>query len=318
MPNIKDIAKLAGVSVTTVSRVLNNHPYVAEEKRARVQSVIDELDYSPNRSAMDLARGKTNTVGVIIPYNDHPWFDKIVNGILEAAFKNRYSVTLFPTGYDPKEEEKYLMRLKTKQVDGLIITSRANNWDVILPYLAYGPIIACEYVESKDVSCSYIDRVKAYRAGFQFLQDEGYKKVAFTAGRASRESTSTYGKINAYEQVFGPVGENRFLSECYTLEDGVKAGKHFFVEGKDWPDAIYANGDEVAAGVMYHVKELGLRVPEDVAILGQENLPIGKALEITTLDHNLKKLGENAFSIFEQGKLQRIKVEHELIRRKTV
>ncbi|MCQ97433.1 LacI family transcriptional regulator, partial [Listeria monocytogenes] len=158
MPNIKEIAKLAGVSVTTVSRVLNNHPYVAEEKRARVQAVIDELDYSPNRSAMDLARGKTNTVGVIIPYNDHPWFDKIVNGILEAAFKNRYSVTLFPTGYDPKEEEKYLMRLKTKQVDGLIITSRANNWDVILPYLAYGPIIACEYVESKEISCSYIDR----------------------------------------------------------------------------------------------------------------------------------------------------------------
>lgn len=104
MPNIKEIAKLAGVSVTTVSRVLNNHPYVAEEKRVRVQAVIDELDYSPNRSAMDLARGKTNTVGVIIPYNDHPWFDKIVNGILEVAFKNRYSVTLFPTGYDPKEE----------------------------------------------------------------------------------------------------------------------------------------------------------------------------------------------------------------------
>lgn len=227
MPNIKEIAKLAGVSVTTVSRVLNNHPYVAEEKRARVKAVIDELDYSPNRSAMDLARGKTNTVGVIIPYNDHPWFDKIVNGILEVAFKNRYSVTLFPTGYDPKEEEKYLMRLKTKQVDGLIITSRANNWDVILPYLAYGPIIACEYVESKEVSCSYIDRVKAYRAGFQFLEDEGYKKVAFTAGRASRESTSTYGKINAYEQVFGPVGDNRFLSECYTLEDGLKAGEHF-------------------------------------------------------------------------------------------
>ncbi|MBD4969718.1 substrate-binding domain-containing protein, partial [Xanthomonas citri pv. citri] len=89
--------------------------------------------------------------------------------------------------------------------------------------------------------------------------------------RASRESTSTYGKINAYEQVFGPVGDNRFLSECYTLEDGLKAGEHFFAAGKDWPDAIYANGDEVAAGVMYHVKKLGLRVPEDVAILGQEN-----------------------------------------------
>ncbi|MBN9975218.1 substrate-binding domain-containing protein, partial [Listeria monocytogenes] len=77
-----------------------------------------------------------------------------------------------------------------------------------------------------------------------------------------------------------------------------KAGVQFFAEGKDWPDAFYANGDEVAAGVMYHVKKLGLRVPEAVAILGQENLPIGKVLEITTLDDNLKKLGENAFTIF--------------------
>ncbi|MBC1472112.1 LacI family DNA-binding transcriptional regulator [Listeria seeligeri] len=318
MPNIKEIAKLAGVSVTTVSRVLNNHPYVAEEKRARVQKIIDELDYSPNRIATDLALGKTNTIGIILPYNDHPWFDKIVNGVLEAAFKNRYSVTLFPTGYDTKEEEKYLMRLKTKQVDGLIITSRANNWDVILPYLAYGPIIACEYVDSPEISCSFIDRIGAYRDGFLFLQQEGYKKVAFTAGRESLESTSTYGKINAYEQVFGMVGENRFLSECYTFEDGLKAGKHFFGEGKDWPDAFYANGDEVAAGIMFHVKKIGLRVPEDVAILGQENLAIGKALEITTLDHHLKKLGENAFYIFEQGKLQNIQVKHELIRRKTV
>ncbi|KIU10130.1 transcriptional repressor of carbon supply (LacI family) protein [Bacillus subtilis] len=85
-----------------------------------------------------------NTVGVILPYSDHPCFDKIVNGITKAAFQHEYATTLLPTNYNPDIEIKYLELLRTKKIDGLIITSRANHWDSILAYQEYGPVIACD------------------------------------------------------------------------------------------------------------------------------------------------------------------------------
>ncbi|WP_099221788.1 LacI family DNA-binding transcriptional regulator [Listeria costaricensis] len=318
MPNIREIAKLAGVSVTTVSRVLNDHPYVAAEKRARVQEVIKELDYIPNRSATNLARGKTETVGVILPYNDHPWFDKVTSGVLEAAFKQRYSVTLFPTNYDPETEEKYLMMLKTKQVDGLIIVSRANPLEIIEPYAAYGPIVVSEYTELEGLSCAYLDREEAYRAGFQYLYNEGYRRVAFTAGRDAGISPSTSAKIKAYQAVFGEEPRDNLLLDCYSVRDGYDAADYFFAETSFRPDAIYATGDEAGAGIMQYAAEHGLKVPQDVAVLGQENLPIGVVLGLSTLDQHLKKLGRTAFQIFKSGKVQKKRIDHSLIIRTTV
>ncbi|WP_163651750.1 LacI family DNA-binding transcriptional regulator [Listeria sp. PSOL-1] len=318
MTNIKEIAKLAGVSVTTVSRVLNEHPYVAEDKRSRVLHVIEKLDYTPNRSARNLARGRTNTVGVILPYNDHPWFDKVANGILEAAFQEKYSVIFFPTNYDPKIEEKNLLMLKTKQVDGLIITSRANSLEKIVPFTEYGPIILNEYTDIPEFSCAYVDRLLAFCEGFSFLKENGNKRVTFTTGRDSALSPSTAKKIEAYQTIFDTIEEDDYLLDCYTVEDGYLAAQYFFEEAKWRPDAIYANGDEVAAGMLLYAEKRGLRVPEDVAILGQENLPISRVLHLTTLDHHLKELGKTAFNIFFSGKIRKQKIAHSLIKRSTV
>ena len=105
-----------GECVGTVSRVLNRHPYVSEEKRRLVNQVMKELDYTPNRTAIDLIRGKTNTIGVILPYSDHPCFDKIVNGITKEAFAHDYVTTLLPTNYDPAIEMTYFELLKMKRL----------------------------------------------------------------------------------------------------------------------------------------------------------------------------------------------------------
>lgn len=102
MANIIDIAKLAGVSVSTVSRVINNHPYVSESKRNNVQRVIDELDYTPNRLAVDLIRKETKNIGVIIPYNNNQAFDQLLHGVLNRSFEHDYSVMVLPTKYHPE------------------------------------------------------------------------------------------------------------------------------------------------------------------------------------------------------------------------
>ena len=105
MTNIRDIAKLTGYSVSTVSRVINNHPYVDETKRAKILSVINELSYVPNASARQLSYGKTKNIGVILPYTDHPYFDQLLSGIIEVAFNEDYQVTLLQQIIRQKERE---------------------------------------------------------------------------------------------------------------------------------------------------------------------------------------------------------------------
>lgn len=317
LSNIKDIAKLAGVSVTTVSRVLNGHPYVVEEKRKRVQKVIAELDYSPNRNAVDLSRGRTNTIGFVLPYNDHPWFDKVMNGVLEAAFAKRYSVVICPTGYDQAEEERYLRMLKTKRIDGLVIASRANDWETIAPYAKYGPIVACEYINHPLISCAYVDQFQAYTDGFQLLKNAGHTRVGFTVGREERWSNSTKLKIMAYETVFGELDDALILQDCFDVADGKRAGERF-LDLAEPPTAIYANGDEIAAGMHYYVTRQALNVPRDMAILGEENLPIGDVLEISTVDKNLREIGKVAVELFLNEKVERKQVQHEIVIRNSI
>lgn len=105
MANIRDIAKITGYSVSTISRVINNHPYVDDEKRAKVLEVMAELNYVPNRSAQNLSYGKTKNIGVIIPFVNHAYYDQMLSGIMNAAFEHGYRISLLPTNYDQKLEK---------------------------------------------------------------------------------------------------------------------------------------------------------------------------------------------------------------------
>lgn len=317
MPNIKDIAKLAGVSVTTVSRVLNDHPYVTGDKRKRVQEVMKELDYTPNRNAVDLSRGRTNTIGFVLPYNDHPWFDKLMNGVLEAAFAECYSVVICPTAYDQKEEERYLRMLKTKRIDGLVIASRANNWETIAPYAKYGPIVACEYIDHPLISCVYVDQMKACMDGFQVLKDRGHERVAFTVGRHEKQSNTTKWKMEAYKAVFGAIDPELFLYDCYNVEDGKRAAERFLTLDEP-PTALYSNGDEVAAGMYYYTTRNGFDVPRDIAILGEENLQIADVLDISTVDKSVRETGRVAVELLLGAEIEKREVRHEIIFRNSI
>lgn len=190
MANIIDIAKRAGVSVSTVSRVLNNHPYVSESKRKAVQRVIDEFDYTPNRLAVDLVRKETRSIGVVMPYNNNQAFDQLLHGVLNRSVEHDYSVMVLPTKYDPEKELSCLNMLKNKQLDGIIITSRSNDWNAIIPYTKYGTIVACEFTDHPEIGCAYMDRYASFLDTFQLLKDKGHSRVAFTTARGE-ESAST-------------------------------------------------------------------------------------------------------------------------------
>src|SRR5690606_1706614 len=124
MTNIKDLVKIAGVSITTVSRVLNNHPYVSDEKRRAVMEAIEATNYQKNINAVHLSRGKTNLIGVVLPFFDHPYFSLVLKGITNQAEKHNYKLVLFQTDYRKEREMEALQMLKQKLLDALIICSR--------------------------------------------------------------------------------------------------------------------------------------------------------------------------------------------------
>lgn len=309
MTSIRDIARLSGFSVSTVSRVLNDHPYVSAEKRAHIQKIIKELDYTVNQNAVNLSIGKTKTIGIILPYATNPGFDKIIQGILTTAIKHKYNLMLLPTNYSKDEEIKHLNLLKNKRVDGIIITSKANSWDVLNDYAKYGSIVTCEETPLQTISAAYTDRLRSYLEVFHYLKKRGHTNVAFTSVRSAEKSNSTKSVLVAYEQVFAPPLEKNYRTNCFTYEDGLRAGEYFLNQANP-PTAIYANGDEIAAGIYHVAIEKGLRIPNDLVLIGEEYLPVGKVLELSSMDHQLELLGQVAFELAIQQRIKKKKIPH--------
>lgn len=316
MANIHEIARLAGVSVSTVSRVLNHHKYVSEEKRTAVLKVIEEMNYTPNRNAVDLIRGETKKIGVIIPYTNNQAFDQLLHGVLNRSVENDYAIMVLPTKYNPDKEIEHLFMLKNKLLDAIIITSRANPWENILPFTEYGSVISCEYTEHPEIGCSYMDRYAAYLEVFQLLKKKGHRNIAFTTARGT-ESVSTRQTIAAYEKVFGQFDPVYRQSNCFSFEDGMAAGQRLLGINPR-PTAIYANGDEVAGGIYKYARSVGLSIPEDLAIIGQENQPVGVGLDISTLDHQLVKVGEQAFDLAMTKSKAKVETPYKMILRSSI
>lgn len=316
MANIHDIAGMAGVSITTVSRVLNNYKYVSEEKRRAVQQAIKQLNYTPNRNAIDLVRGETKQIGVIIPYNNNQAFDQMLQGALNESIEQGYAISVLPTGYQADKELEYLSMLKNKMLDGMIITSRTNTWDDIIPFIKYGPVISCEYTDHSEIGCAYIDRYRSYVDAFRMLKETGHHTIAFTTARGM-ESKSTQQIYKAYKEVIGKDPNKYVVSGCYAYQDGFSSAETL-LNLTPCPTAIYANGDEVAAGMYRYAESIGLQVPDDLALLGQENQAIGAAFDIATVDHQLVKVGEQAFKLAADKSIQKIDIPYNIIKNSSI
>ncbi|WP_178023287.1 substrate-binding domain-containing protein [uncultured Paenibacillus sp.] len=298
MPNIKQIAEAAGVSVTTVSRVLNGHPYVSPAKRAAVEEAVRRLNYSRNMNAVHLIKGITQTIGVILPNINHYYFARIMEGMARQALKCNYQLMLCQTDYRPNEERKVLEMLRNKQMDGLIICSRALSLSEIEKYADYGPIALCERVNGRNLSSVYIDHYASFQTAIRHLWEQGRRRIAFTISR--RNSPSSRSRLQAYSDTLAALGgqarEDWVLDGCLDWEDGAALVDRLLAMNER-PDALLITGDQVAAGFILTARLRGLEVPDDFAVIGFDNQPIAGLLGITTIDNRLSEIGERAFSI---------------------
>lgn len=306
MANIRDIARLTGYSVSTVSRVINQHPYVSEEKRQHILRVMKELNYIPNSTARQLSYGKTKNIGVIIPFTNHPYFDQLLSGITKAAFESQYKVTLLPTNYDSAIETDYLDQFAAKEFDGLIITSRANAFEKILSYQQYGPIIFCEDLDEENIGCVFIDRERSIREGLLYLLDQGCQKIGVTLGRSGKLSKNSKITVRLCQELLPNFQAEDILWDCLDFADGQRAGNYFANKGVD---GIFTNGDGVAAGIVDTLEEAA------PLLVGRDNLIISKFLNITTIDHHLPLCGEYAFKLFITNSQEHLRVPYTFIKR---
>lgn len=306
MANIRDIAKKTGYSVSTVSRVINNHPYVAEEKRQEILAVMEELQYVPNHTARNLSYGKTKNIGVVVPFVNHPYYDQLVKGITDAAFPQGYKVTLLPTNYDSAVEKSYLDELAAKSFDGLIVTSKANSLETIAAYLKFGKIVLCEDVQVKGLGSVFIDRKGSFLEALHYMKAQGVKRIGVTLGRTGKRSNNSKLALELCEELFPAFDPALVKWGCQEAEDGVAVADFF---KRNQVDGIFSNGDEVAAGIIE-----GYGSEQAPLVVGQENLFISRIMSFPTIDHHLPECGRKAFEALLNEEMQRIKIPYTFVK----
>lgn len=305
MATIRDIARMTGYSITTVSRVINGHPYLEEQKRQTILAMMKELNYKPNKIAQKLSSGKTFNVGVIVPFVNHPFFDRILNGIMEEAFAQQYKVTLLPTNFDKALEKDYLEEFAAKGFDGLIVITRANHIETFRPYLENGPIVFCEDASGTDVPFVTIDQVGSVTASILYLKEQGVKRLGLTLGRSKRLSCNSINTIAKAKELFPGFSEEDIFWDCIKAEDGEAAAVFFKDRGVD---GIITNGDEIAATILSQYGER--KAP---LIIGQENLLISRLLNFSTVEFHLHLCGREAFRLFQERSREQIVLPFELL-----
>lgn len=299
MANIRDVAKASGHSVSTVSRVLNQKGYVSEQTKSEILSAMEKLNYHRNDLARALSLGKSYRIGVILPYINHPYFQKLADAIAEKALMENYQVTLLPTNYDSKYEMKYLDMLKHRAFDGLIFTSRAISFSQIIKYRNFGGLVCCEDTFDYPLSCAFTDRKKSFGNVLRILKDAGYSHIGLTVSRSEVVSQSAKLTTQSYESVFGhAIPEGMLYRDAKNMYDGITAaGK--LVETDPDLEVIFANGDQIAAGALKKLEE----IDHQALVIGQENLASSFLLDFSTVDHRLDSIGETAFDLLFEDKI---------------
>ena len=292
MTSISDIAKKAGVAKSTVSRVINHHPYVSDETRQKVMDLIAELDYMPNQLARDLSRGKTQKIGVVIPHTRHPYFTQLINGLLDAAKVSDYQLVMMPSDYNQELELSYLKQLKMEAIDALIFTSRAISLEIIETYAKYGRIIVCEKLqEAYHLSSAYLDRYPAFVDAFSVMKARGLKQLVLLFSRNNESSATYQSALLAYHHVYGQQSTPyAVFGNIHDFNDGLNLSYQLINDARI--DGILATSDEVAAGLIKGYEESGKTYPY---MIGQEHLLVGQLLKLPTIDHKSYSLGQLAF-----------------------
>lgn len=302
---IKEIAKLSGVSKSTVSRVLNNSEHVSDQVREKVKEVIDETGYVPNSLAKNLKRNQTDTIGVVLPKINTSTFSSAVEGISNIMYQKGYNLLLTNTKMNIEDEITYLRLLKEKRVRGIIFFATEITEEHLAVFAKIDiPIVIVGQDSSKvlDYPCVIQDDFNAAETIVSYLVKQGHKKIAYIG---VKETDIAVGQLRkeAYLKVLREnslkINNNYLYKGNFSIKSGYRGMKKILENSKELPTAVFAVTDRLALGAIKCLKDKGYNVPEEISIVGLGNSDISSWVvpEITTINYDHLKTGEKASRI---------------------
>lgn len=299
-PKLEDVAAAAGVSKTTVSRVLNHRGYLSEKTIAKVQKAMQELDYRPNIIARQLYKQRTDLVGMIFPTVDNPFFSQLEAEMERQLYRNGYKVLIGNSQNDPAKEENYLQQLLTHQVDGLIVGTQ--NRGLIGYQHANLPIVAIDQVVGKNIPVVSSDNYQGGLLATQRLLDDGCRHIIHTNGPLGLD-TPTQKRREAYEHL---MTKNNLPAITYHLDfnistiDKEQVFRRIFEEHPE-VDGIFAANDTDASTIINLASEYGKRIPEDLKIVGYDGSNVTRLLlpGLTTIQQPIDEMADLAVQLLQ-------------------
>lgn len=277
--SIAEIARLCGVSKSTVSRVINNNPNgVGEETRRRVEETIREQGYRPNALARSVATSHSKTIGVIVPDVSNFFYPKIIRGIIDYMDTKDYAVIVCNSNYQAEQEAQHLLSLIDKRVDGIILCSGVSNHDFLARFRQYHvPLVLLGRTFDSSLSDASIsgDNVKGAFKSASYLIRGGNRRIVYIEGNpnisGSRQRLEGYRQ--AHEAAGLAVDPTLILSGDYSIQYGKEAAAGL-LHGDIPFDAIMTGSDLIAIGVVSQLLKEGVRVPEEVEVIGFDNIEL--------------------------------------------
>ncbi|MCG0276026.1 MAG: LacI family transcriptional regulator [Thermosediminibacteraceae bacterium] len=327
MPTIEDVARLANVSIATVSRVFNNKPDVSPKTRERVLEIAKELGYEPSMPARSLIKGKTGIIGLIVPDISNPYYSEIVRGIEDTCRIRGYNVILCNADNKREKELEYIDILKNRWVDGVIFHCDYFSEE---HYEAFTrkkiPVVLAGRATSYDVPYVTIDNVKAAYDAINYLISLGHKRIGLIHGplEGMKETVDSVERLIGYKKALGEAGlevcDELIAEGDFKAKGGYKAAVKILKAGVK-PTAIFAVSDIMAFGALNAVFDCGLKCPEDVSVVGFDNIDLSEITRppLTTVAQPMYEIGSVAADILmnlingESIERKRIILDHKLV-----
>ncbi len=315
MVKLKDIAKEAGVSIATVSQVLNNKEssLIGKTTRETVTRVAERLSYTPNRVARDLARGSTMILGVIIPLAANSFFPEVVEGVEDVAFTKGYDIILSYSAGCPEKEQRHIQSLLERKADGLLIAPLGNNRNISifkgLLKQKFPFVFIDRYISELDTEFVVSNLTEGAYEAVSYLIGEGHTKIAHITEKA--DVSTVRDVLSGYKEALtkNNLGIDQNLIEVVeTASDGHASGydgMRELLKRKVNPTALLCIDDNFAIGAIKALKEHKLKIPEDISVIGMDDLSVSSYLvpSLSSVAQNRVQMGKIASEIL----IERIK-----------
>ncbi|WP_203364016.1 LacI family DNA-binding transcriptional regulator [Bacillus sp. REN10] len=314
MATIHDVAKLAKVSIATVSRVTSNENVVNEKTKERVLKAMKELGYKPNSAARTLRMSQSNIIVVLMINIKNAFFSEFIRGIEEVAREAGYYLLLGSTDGEAEKEKEYIDLIRESRVDGVILTTASVEMNSAIEEISRNSpiVLTFDYVPNQDIPSISIDNESASRKITNHLIKLGHQRIAHITGDMRRLQSQT--RLSGYKQALyqnGIAVDEALIQEGgYLFEDGYAAAQKLLSFEKR-PSAIYGGNDNVAIGALKAVQDAGLRVPDDIAVVGFDDVDMSRYTtpRLTTIHQPRYEIGKRAMNLLLK------KIKHEKIDR---